>query len=187
MVQWIWIQALWLWDSLTKKQSNWFQTTLVLNYIGIEPMDEVQGFYRLENKSCRCYMRISCWILTSSVVNAWLRYRKDLDSMKLSKGNESFSGKEKRMSLIKFTMNVSSSLLKNAKLVTVTVDLLQASSKRLLHLNDQEKHLISKKDLQIQNLITLITGLCIEMKGPGAFSAKRKIDGVAQSEKKAHV
>ena len=107
--------------------------------------------------------------------------------MKLSKGNESFSGKEKRMSLIKFTMNVSSSLLKNAKLVTVTVDLLQASSKRLLHLNDQEKHLISKKDLQIQNLITLITGLCIEMKGPGAFSAKRKIDGVAQSEKKAHV
>ena len=81
-------------------------------------------------------MRIFCWILTSSVVNAWLRYRKDLDSMKLSKGNESFSGKEKRMSLIKFTMNVSSSLLKNAKLVTVTVDLLQASSKRLLHLND---------------------------------------------------
>ena len=42
-----------------------------------------------------------------------------IDSMKLSKGNETFSGKQKRMSLIKFTMNVSSLLLKNAKPITV--------------------------------------------------------------------
>ena len=41
--------------------------------------------------------------------------------MKLSKGNESFPGKQKRMSLIEFTTNVSSSLLKNAKPVTVRI------------------------------------------------------------------
>ena len=67
------------------------------------------------------------------------------------------------------------------------VNLLQVSWKRVLHLNDQEKHLISKKYLQIQDLIMLITGLCIEMKDPGAFSAKGKLDGVAQSAKKAYV
>ena len=39
--------------------------------------------------------------------------------MKLSKVNESFLGKQKRMTLIEFTRNVSSSLLKNAKPVTV--------------------------------------------------------------------
>ena len=127
---------------------------MISNYIGIEPIDEVerwsksagkmitvsrpkivkvynsemrgvdlfdmfQALYRLDHKIRRWYMRIFYWILASSVVNAWLRYRKDFDSMKLSKGNESFSGKQKRMSLIEFIMNVSSSLLKNAKLVTV--------------------------------------------------------------------
>ena len=86
---------------------------------GVDLFDMFQAFYRLDNKSHRWYMQIFYWILASSVVTAWLRYHKDFDSMKLSKGNESFSGKQKQMPLIEFTMNVSSSLLKNAKPVTV--------------------------------------------------------------------
>ena len=77
--------------------------------------------------------------------------------------------------------------MQNLLLLENQVDLLQVLWKRVLHLNDQEKHLISKKYPQIQDLITLITGLCIEMEDPGAFSAKRKLDGVAQSVKKAYV
>ena len=86
---------------------------------GVNLFNMFQALYRLDHKSHRWYMRIFYWILASSVINAWLRYHKDFDSMKLSKGNESFLGKQKRMSLIEFTMNVSSSLLKNAKPVTV--------------------------------------------------------------------
>ena len=156
---------------------------------GVDLFDMFQALYRLDHKSRRWYMRIFYWILASSVVSAWLRYRKDFDPRKLSKGNESFSGKQKRMSLIEFTWMFLPRFWKmqNLLLLGNQVDLLQVSWKRVLHLNDQEKHLISKKYPQIQDLITLITGLCIEMKDPGAFSAKRKIDGVAQSEKKAHV
>ena len=156
---------------------------------GVDLFDMFQALYRLDHKMRRWYMRIFYWILASSVVNAWLRYRKDFDSMKLSKGNESFSGKQKRMSLIEFTMNISSSLLKNAKSVTVRKPRRPSSSfmEESTTFKRQEKHLISKKYPQIQDLITLITGLCIEMKDPGAFSAKRKLDGVAQSTKKAYV
>ena len=86
---------------------------------GVDLFNMFQALYRLDQKSRRWYMQIFYWILASSVVNAWLRYRKDFDSMKQSKRNESFSGKQKRMSLIEFTMNVYSSLLKNAKPFTV--------------------------------------------------------------------
>ena len=41
-----------------------------------------QALYRLDQKSRRRYMQIFYWILASSVVNAWLWYRKDFDSMK---------------------------------------------------------------------------------------------------------
>ena len=127
---------------------------MISNYIGIEPIDEVErwsksagkmitvsrpktvkvynsemggvdvfdmfeALYKLDHKIRRWYMRIFYWILVSSVVNAWLQYPKDFDSMKLSKANESFSGKQKQMSFIEFTMNISSSFLKNAKPVTV--------------------------------------------------------------------
>ena len=103
---------------------------------GVDLFDMFQALCRLDHKSRRWYMRIFYWILASSVVNAFLRYRKDFNSMKLSKGNESFSGKQKRMSLIEFTMNVFSSLLKNAKLLLLRnqVDLLQISWKKRLHL-----------------------------------------------------
>ena len=164
---------------------RWFDNKavqLISNYIGIEPIDEVerwsksagkmitvsrpkivkvynsemggvdlfdmfQALYRLDHKIRRWYMRIFYWILASSVVNAWLRYRKDFDSMKLSKGNESFSGKQKRMSLIEFTMNISSSLLKNAKSVTVRKPRRPSSSfmEESTTFKRQEKHLISKK------------------------------------------
>ena len=73
--------------------------------------------------------------------------------------------------------------MQNLLLLGNHVDFLQVSWKRVLHLNDQEKHQISKKYPQIQDLITLITGLCIEMEDPGVFSAKRKLDEVAQSAK----
>ena len=136
---------------------RWFDNKafqLISNYIGIEPIDEVErwsksagkmitvsrpkivkvfnsemggvdlfdmfeALYKLDHKIRRWYMRIFYCILVSSVVNAWLQYPKDFDSMKLSKANESFSGKQKQMSLIEFTMNISSSFLKNAKPVTV--------------------------------------------------------------------
>ena len=101
--------------------------------------------------------------------------------MKLSKGNESFSEKQKRMSLIEFTMNVSSSLLKNAKPVTIRKPGRPSSSS--MEGSTTSKRPRKAPDLkevtEIQDLITLITGLCIEMKDPGAFSAKRKLDGVA--------
>ena len=77
--------------------------------------------------------------------------------------------------------------MQNLLLLRNQVDLLQVSWKRVLYLSDQEKHLISEKYPQIQDLIMLITGLCIDMKDPGAFSAKRKLDGVAQSVKRAYV
>ena len=155
---------------------------MISNYIGIEPIDEVecwsksagemitvsrpkivkvynfamrgvdlfdmfQALYRLYHKSGRWYMRIFYWVLASSVVNARLQYRKDFDSMKLSKGNESFSGKQKRMFLIEFIMNVSSSLLKNAKLVTVRKPGRPSSSfmEQSTTSKRPRKYLISKK------------------------------------------
>ena len=86
---------------------------------GVDLFNTFQALYRLDHKSHRWYMRIFYRILASSVVNAWLRYQTDFDSLKLSKGNESFLEKQKRMSLIEFTTNVSSPLLKNAKPVIV--------------------------------------------------------------------
>ena len=86
---------------------------------GVDLFHIFQALYRLDHKIRRWYMRIFYWNFVSSVVNACLRYRKDFDSMKLPKGNKSFSGKQKQMFLIEFTMNISSSLLKNPKPVTV--------------------------------------------------------------------
>lgn len=82
---------------------------------GVDLFDMFQALYRLDHKSRKWYIRIFYWIIASSVVNAWLRYRKDFNAIKLSKGNQSFLKKEKQMSLVEFTLNVAASLMKNAK------------------------------------------------------------------------
>ena len=111
------------WSKSTGKMITVSRTKIVKVYDsamgGVDLFNMLQALYRLDHKSRRLYMRIFYWILASSVVNAWFRYHKDFNSMKLPKGNESFSQKQKRMFLIKFTMNVSSSFLKNAKAAAV--------------------------------------------------------------------
>ena len=44
---------------------------------GVDLFDMLQNLYRLHHKSKKWYMRIFFWILGTSVINAWLLYRKE--------------------------------------------------------------------------------------------------------------
>ena len=118
---------------------------------GVDLFDMFQAFYRLDNKSHRWYMQIFYWILASSVVTAWLRYHKDFDSMKLSKGKSHFQENRSKcpLSNLQWMFLLRFWKMQNLLLLGNEVNLLQVSWKKVLHLNDQEKHLISKKYLQI--------------------------------------
>ena len=61
----------------------------------------------MDHKSRKWYIRIFYWIIASSVINAWISYRKDSDAI----GHP----KKEQLNLLKFTLPVSNSLIVNAK------------------------------------------------------------------------
>lgn len=73
---------------------------------GVDLFDMFQSLYRMDHKSRRWYMRIFYWILSSSVINGWIKYRKDFDKLNHP------STKPKRKTLIQFTTEVAAGLLK---------------------------------------------------------------------------
>ena len=80
---------------------------------GMDLFDMFQSLYRMDHKSKRWYIRIFYWILASSVINVWLMYRKDY--VILNKKGQFHDNRDKNLTLIQFTMEVSSALVKNAK------------------------------------------------------------------------
>ena len=80
---------------------------------GVDLFEMFQSLYRMDHKSKR-YLRIFYWILASSVINAWLIYRKDY--IILNKNGQFHDNRDKNLTLIQFIMEVSSALVKNAKL-----------------------------------------------------------------------
>ena len=81
---------------------------------GVDLFDMFQSLYRMDHKSKRWYIRIFYWILASSVMNAWLRYQKDY--VILDKKGQFHDNRDKNLTLIQFSVEVSSVLMKNAKL-----------------------------------------------------------------------
>ena len=80
---------------------------------GVDLFDMFQSLYRMDHKSKRWYIRIFYWILASSVINVWLSYRKDY--VILNKKGQFHDNRDKNLTLIQFTMEVSSALVENAK------------------------------------------------------------------------
>ena len=65
----------------------------------------------MDHKSKRWYIRIFYWMLASSVINAWLMYRKDY--VILNKKGQFHDNRDENLTLILFTTEVSSALMKN--------------------------------------------------------------------------
>ena len=80
---------------------------------GVHLFDMFQSLYRMDHKSKRWYIRIFYWIKTSSVINAWLRYRKGY--IICNKKGHFHDKSDNNLILIQFTMEVSSALVKNTK------------------------------------------------------------------------
>ena len=79
----------------------------------VDLFDMFQSLYQMDHKSKRWYIRIFYWILASSVINAWPRYRKDY--VILNKKGQFHDNSDKNLTLIQFTMEVLSALVKKAK------------------------------------------------------------------------
>ena len=80
---------------------------------GVHLFDMFQSLYRMDHKSKRWCIRIFYWIKTSSVINAWLRYRKGY--IICNKKGQFHDKSDNNLTLIQFTMEVSSALVKNTK------------------------------------------------------------------------
>lgn len=82
---------------------------------GVDLFDMFQSLYRLDHKSKRWYLRVFYWIISSSVINGWLLYRKHFDVIS-SSGKKNCLGKDERCkTLIQFTSEVAQSLISNAR------------------------------------------------------------------------
>ena len=68
---------------------------------GVDLFDMFQSLYRMEHRSKRWYMRIFYWMISTSAINGWVRYRKDAGAIGVAK--------KAQMTLVQFTSSVSNS------------------------------------------------------------------------------
>ena len=82
---------------------------------GVDLFDMFQSLYRMDHRwitSRRWYACIFYWILASSIINAWLQYRRDFDGVQSTKPK-----RDKQKALVEFTMELAIALLTTAKVV----------------------------------------------------------------------
>ena len=82
---------------------------------GVDLFDMFKSLYRMDHKNKGWYLRTFYWIFASLIINAWLSYRKDY--IILNKNGQFHDNRDKNLTLIQFVMEVSSALVKNAKLI----------------------------------------------------------------------
>lgn len=69
---------------------------------GVDLADMLSELYKINHRSKKWYMRIVYWCLSTSVVNSWLLYRRDLKDQ---------DGRTKHMSLLDFQLSIANELL----------------------------------------------------------------------------
>ena len=75
---------------------------------GVDLFDMFRSLYHMDHKSQRWYIRIFFWILSASIINGWVLYKKHCNVLGITKKNQ--------LTLIQFTAEVSDGLIKNAVL-----------------------------------------------------------------------
>ena len=70
--------------------------------------DMLRSLYHMDHKSQRWYIRIFLWILSASIINGCVLYKKHCNVVGITK--------KKQLTLIQFTAEVSDGLIKNAVL-----------------------------------------------------------------------
>ena len=73
---------------------------------GVDLFDMFQSLHCMDHKSQKWYMRILYWILSSSVFNGWLQYRKHCEALEITK--------KQQHTLVQFTLLVSNSFVKTS-------------------------------------------------------------------------
>ena len=78
----------------------------------VDLLDMFLSLYNLEGKSRKWYIRIFYRVFSSAVISGWVRYKRDYDS--LDHGNL-FRKKLEKVSLLKYTQQLTTALIENAK------------------------------------------------------------------------